>query len=158
MRKRTLFIAGLFALGMVVIICVAFRHPAEKPRASVTYLACTNDAAGTRFATFAVSNLSSSHLLRQADYKVELQTPKGDPNQMGRWFSRGRVLDAKGRETVVVSAPTNGLSWRIALYLKPNAGFFTRTIQTISFILSRNPYDARFDPGSYEVRSEWIKD
>ncbi|MCI0539087.1 MAG: hypothetical protein L0Z50_28095 [Verrucomicrobiales bacterium] len=154
MTKRTLIIAGLFAIGMMV--WVAFQREPREPQASVTFLGYTNDATGTRLATFVHSNLNSFVVRRRAHYWIELPTSAGGTNQASCWFSSGNDLKARAFEIVAVPGPTNQPSWRVSLSVTPDVGIVTEAMDFVGFIFFgfQSPFPQR---RSYEVRSDWIE-
>src|SRR5438552_2546718 len=100
MSKRTLIMAGFFAIVIGMLEWVAFQP--KEPKAAVTFLGYTNDASGTRLATFVVSNLNSFVVRRQAGYWIDLPTPTGETKQASCWFSNGNDLNAGAFEMIAV--------------------------------------------------------
>ena len=156
MTKRTLIMAGFFAIVIGMLAWVAFQLPSRKPQVTVTFLAYTNDATGTRLATFVVSNLSSFVVRRQAGYTMELPTSTGGTNQASGWFSSGQNLNARAFEIVAVPAPTSQPSWRVLLSIRTDLGPVTEMMDAVGFMIFgfQSPFPQR---KSHEVRSDWME-
>ena len=156
MTKRTLIMAGFFAIVIGMLAWVAFQLPSREPQVTVTFLAYTKDATGTRLATFVVSNLSSFVVRRQAGYTMELPTSTGGTNQASCWFSSGQNLNARAFEIVAVPAPTNQPSWRVFLSIRTDLGPITEMMDAVGFMIFgiQSPFPER---KSHEVRSDWME-
>ena len=152
MKKRTVIIAGL-AIVIGVMTWIAFQP--ENPPASVTFLGYTNDATGTRHATFVISNCNSFVVRRQAGYWIELPTPAGGTNLASCWFSSSHDLNAGAFEIVAVPVPTNQPSWRVLLPIRTDLGRVTETIHAVGFMIF-GFRDTFLDRKSYELRSDWM--
>jgi hypothetical protein len=154
MRKRTVIIAGLFAIVIGMMMLVAFQP--KKAPASVTFLGYTNDAFGTRLATFVVSNLNSFVVRRQAGYWIELPTSTGGTNKTSCWFSSSNDLKARAFEIVAVPVPTNQPSWRVFLSIRTDLGPVTEMMDAVGFMIFgfQSPFPQR---KSCELRSDWME-
>lgn len=151
MAKRNFIVVGLFAVVVCVIAWRGYRP--EKPPASVTFLSYTNDAAGTRCATFVVTNLKSFVVRRQAGYWIELRTSEGQTNHAGLWFSSGKDLDAGASEIVTVPVPTNQCPWRVFFPIRTELGPVSEIIEEVRLMVPHKlPY-----PKSYELRGVWME-
>lgn len=156
MSKRTLIIAGLFAIVTGIAAWVAFQRLPREPELSVTFLGYPNDVTRTRLATLVVSNLSSFVVRRQAGYWIELPTPTGGTNQASCWFSSGNDLNARAFEIVAVPVPTNQPSWRVLLSIRTDLGPVTEMMDAVGFMIFgfQSPFPRR---KSYEVSSDWME-
>jgi hypothetical protein len=155
MKKRTVIVAGLFAIVIGVMMWVALQP--EDPPASVTFLGYTNDATGARVATFVVSNLNSFVVRRQAAYWIELSTSTGVTHQAGCcWFSSRNDLNPRAREIVAVPVPTNQPSWRVLLSIRTDLGPLTKMMETVGVMIF-GIYSTFPQSKSYEVRSDWME-
>jgi len=153
-KKRTVIIAGLFAIVIGMTMWAAFQP--EKPPASVAFLGYTNDATGTRVATFVVSNCSSFVVRRQAGYWIELPAPTGVTNGASCWFSRSHDLKAGTFEIVAVPVPTHEPSWRVLLSIRTDLGGATEAMRAVGFMIF-GFRDTFLDRKSYELRSDWME-
>jgi hypothetical protein len=137
-----------------MMMWVAFQP--NKPPASVTFLGYTNDVAGTRLATFVISNCNSIVARRQAGYWIEMPTPIGGTNRASCWFSSSHDLNARASEIVEVPVPTNQPSWRVLLSIRTDLGRVTETMHAVGFMIFgfRSTFLER---KSYELRSDWME-
>ena len=153
MKKRTVIIAGLFAI-VIGMVWVAFQP--KKPPASVAFLGYTNAATGTRLAAFVISNCNSFVVRRQAGYWIELLTPTGGTNRASCWFSSSYDLNARAFEIVAVPVPTNQPSWRVLLFIRTDLGPITEMMDAVGFMIFgfRSTFLQR---KSYELRGDWME-
>jgi hypothetical protein len=155
--KRTLIIAGLFAIVLGMVVWVAFQLRAREPQLSVTFLAYTNDATETRFATFVVSNLNSYVVRRQAAYWIELRTSTGVTNLAGCcWFSTANDFNPRTHEIIAVPVPTNQPSWRVLLSIRTDLGPVREMMQTVGVMIF-GIYSTFGQRESYALRSDWME-
>ena len=154
MKKRTVMIAGLLTIVICIVAWAAFQP--KKPPASVKFLGYTNNATGTRLATFVVSNCSSFAVRRQAGYWIELPTPTGATNRASLWFSSSHDLKAGAFEMVEVPVPMNQHSWRVLLPIRTDLGRVTETMHELSLMIFgfRDTFLYR---KAYELRSDWLE-
>lgn len=155
MTKRTLIIAGLFAVVIGIITWVAFQP--KEPQLSVTFLGYTNNATGSQLATFVVSNLNSFVVRRQAHYWIEQPTSTGRTNQASCWFSSGNDLKARAFEVLAVPVATNKPSWRLLLSIRTDLGPVTEMMEAVAFVSESRGFQSPFPRRkSFELRSDWI--
>jgi hypothetical protein len=157
MKKRTRIIAGLFAIVIGIMALVAVQCASREPQVSITFLGYTNDAAGTRLATFAVSNLNSFVVRRQAGYWIERQTPTGGMKQASCWFNSSNDLKGRAFEIVEVPGPTNQPSWRISLSIRTDIGPVNEMMEGVGMMFF-GPFSSPFpQTEKYEARSDWME-
>ena len=154
MRKTFIIISGvLIAVFALWLMLVVGQRRTDWPKLSVTLLGYTNNATGSRLATFAVTNLSQSPVIREAGYSI--QSP-GSNLQNGNnisWnlFTGGRNsrLQPGEAETLLVVTPTNQSSWRILFSVRYPESMATRVV--------RETLDWASIPGhSFSFQSDWI--
>ena len=114
-------------LTIALLIGVFFSTRPEPDRREITgslsviHCGYTNDAAGTRFAVFVVTNQSLTTYARAARYWI--QTP-AITRRVGTNISNGtfptgeQTLQAGQSERLLLPAPTNQVTWRIYLFAK----------------------------------------
>lgn len=154
MKKRNAIIAGILVIIIGLTMWAALRP--VKPAASLTFLGYTNDVAGTRLATFIVSNCNSFVVRRQAGYWIEYPTPTGETNRASRWFSGSRDLNAGVVEIVAVPALTNQTPWRVLLPIKTDLGRVSEAMDGVKFMIF-GYRDTFLDSKPYELRGEWME-
>jgi hypothetical protein len=150
--KHIFILAGLFVVIVGMIVWRALRSGG--PPASVTFLGYTNDASGTRLASFAVTNLRSFVVRRQAGYWIEVRAPVGQTNFLSRWFSSGQDLDPRASEVITVPVPTNQAPWRVLLPIRTDLSWVSEVVEGVRLI---SPYKLP-ETKSYELRGSWIED
>jgi hypothetical protein len=150
LTRRIFIIAGLFVTIVGLITCCRIRP--DSPPASVTFLGYTNNVSGKRLGAFAVTNLKSFVVRRQAGYWTELRTSSGQTNQVSLWFSSANDLNAQASEIITVPVPTNQLSWRVLLPIRTDLGRVSELVEEFRLM---SPYRLP-EWKSYELRSDWI--
>ena len=153
MLKTFIIIGGVLVAAFVLLLMLGVgQRRTDWPKVSVTLLGYTNDATGSRLATFAVTNLSQSAVIRNWGYWI--QSPSANPqngsNISWNLFQPGKTRLLQGEaETLWVVAPTNLPSWRILLtvsYPEP-----------IAKRIARETFDwANIPKHSFGFRSDWI--
>ena len=139
-----------FALWRMLVVD---QRRTEWPKVSVTLLGYTNDATGSRLATFAVTNLSQSPVIREAGYWIQSPgtIPQNGSNHSWNLFSAGRDsrLLPGDSETLLVATPTNQPSWRISLTVSYPETMAKRVVrETLDW--------ANIPKHSFGFRSDWI--
>jgi hypothetical protein len=133
MRKpatRTVCFAAVLLLLAGGLAGVGLRQPRHSPSrlsgnpfASVTFLGYTNDASGTRLATFAVTNLSDFAVARSPKCLICFATPgRGWAPHSAALLPGGRRLGAGASEIVAIKPPTTQSPWRVSLYVSNDVG------------------------------------
>lgn len=154
MNKSFIIVGGVVLAAFVLwlMIVVGQRH-AEWPKVSVTLLGYTNDASGNQLATFAVTNLSQSAVIREAGYWIQSPgaIPQNGSNISWNLFTAGknsRLLPGDA-ETLFVVTPTNQSPWRISLSVSYPESMAKRVLrETLDW--------ANIPKHSFGFRSEWI--
>src|SRR4051812_43676748 len=92
MRKTYIIVGGVllavFAFGWMLV----GQRRADWPKISVTLLGYTNDATGSQLATFAVTNLSQTAVIREAGYWIQSPgtVPQNGSNISWNLFTAGK--------------------------------------------------------------------
>src|SRR5687768_1253388 len=129
---RLFIITWLFAIVIGLIICLGSRP--DEPPASIAFLGYTNDSTGARLATFAVTNLESFVVRRQAGYWIDLKVATGQTNHASRWFSNATDLNPRASEIVAVPVPTNQIPWRVVLLIRSDLDRLSQMIDNVRLI------------------------
>jgi len=115
MRKRTPIVIrfAMLAAILVALLCISTRQKAVL-RVTVSFTGYTNDAAGTRIASFKVTNRS----------KVKVRRWYFCHQETERYIASGDIAPtaylASGRSEVIqLPAPTNWETWRIKVFFSP---------------------------------------
>jgi hypothetical protein len=121
LTRIVMVIVGLFTLGA----WVAFQPPPGRPNISITFLGYTNDAAGTRLAKIAVTNLTATTIfVYQPHISIQALT---DPSGYEHYFSGVNcswqsMLDRGASGSFTIPPPTNQSPWRLSFYVYPDRG------------------------------------
>lgn len=108
------------------VAIVLFKRPV-RPSVSATFRGFTNDANGTRLASFVISNASSWSVERFGTYRVQQAQGKGWTNYNEGWFvTAGSNLPAGGSEIITLPAATNQPRWRVAFNVGNKEGFLLK--------------------------------
>lgn len=154
MRKRTLMFAAIVLIGSIGVIAFLISGPAIS--AKVKLVSLTNDAAGMRWATLAVTNTSPFTLQRWGCYSPEYQSRPG----MFLTHTFGSNVVLRPGQSEIMSVPevsvaglTSTGTWRAVLYFSrdgPRARFYDYSI--------RWPWLHRKLPGvpTEFIASEWL--
>src|SRR5437867_9278951 len=117
MIRKLIVVAGsLLIAGMAVLMLWVFRRPPPILSVAVSFTGYSNDAAGTRLATFALTNQGTVEVMDFGAYRVESQQQvnvaykQGTRTPGGTWLPPGQV------ENFALVAPSNVGPWRIQAY------------------------------------------
>jgi hypothetical protein len=112
MRRIQLVTAGCALLLLLLVGVILWKAaPSYGPtRITVAFTGFTNDAAGSRFAAFRVSNASGARLFRWPFYSIAEHDQISGP----RWprLARGGTLSPGESTICLLPAPTNQAPWR----------------------------------------------
>ena len=154
MRKTFIIIGGVLLVAFALwLVLVAGQRRTEWPKVSVTVLGYTNDATGSRFAVFGVTNLSQLAVIRRAGYWIQTPgaVPQNGSNLCWKLFTAGRksrLLPGEA-ETLLVVIPTNQSSWRISMMVSyPESMARTVVRETLDW--------ANIPQQWFVFRSDWI--
>ena len=155
MRKCLILIGGvLLAVFVLWLMLVIKDRRNDWPTVSITLIGYTNDATGSRFAMFAVTNLSQSTVIREAGYWIQSPgaIPPNGNNTSWNLFPAGRNsrLQPGEVETLWVVTPTNQPSWRISMTVSYPESMTKRVVrETLDW--------ASIPKHSFAFRSDWIE-
>lgn len=103
---------------------IAFQPPAPAPSVSITFLNYTNDVSGTHNATVSVVNHDAKSIYAYLP-RIEMAVPNKPggtlpyhQNGMSPWHSD---IAAHATANLTIPVPTNQTSWRLTLYVYPDA-------------------------------------
>ncbi|MDB6025734.1 MAG: hypothetical protein JWM68_1957 [Verrucomicrobiales bacterium] len=161
MKRILLIVGSLLILGVVAII-IAFMtltQPKLRPNVTVKFLAFTNDATGTRMATFNLSNASPWAISRGGSYSVQLPVSNGWRTTNRGWF-QGSIVPAGSSEVVLVTAPTNQNRWRVSFTTSKQNAALTEMTSELMYQLEKltRPKRSRFRRVGYVTTSDPIQE
>ena len=153
MRKTFIIVGGMIAVFALWLTVVVGQRRTDWPKVSVTFLGYTNDATGSRLATFAMTNLSQTAVIREAGYWIQSpgSIPQNGNNISWNLFTAGRNsrLQPGQAETLLVVTPTNQSSWRISLTVSYPESMAKKVVrETLDW--------ANIPKHSFGFRSDWI--
>jgi hypothetical protein len=162
LTRIVIVIAILFTLGA----CVAFHTFPGCPKVSITFLGYTNDAAGTRLARFAITNLNNSTIFAY-NPNIEIQSPTEPFPGYNQWQQLHSKLDEGASINFTIIPPTNRSPWRLSFDVDPDRGVTHGIIKfAVSFPLMSVglwPRYWKFLPCDgaamipYDIEGDWIK-
>ena len=153
MDRRLLIVASVLAAVVAFVALVVSKQSRAPVRIDVSFTGYSNDAAGIRLATFALTNTSTVKVLEWGIYRIEsLHHPNGvivyKPGS-----PRSTLLGPGQGEVFAFAAPSNQGPWRMQ-------GYCSRVglRQRLNDIVSEPFLPKRFRgvPSDYYPRSEWI--
>ena len=155
MRWRTLSTL-LFCLVMAGIVLWIWLQPAPVFRVSMSFAGYTNDAAGIRRATFAVTNRGTMTIRRWDFCDIEAwQSGSSSELHVGP----DAYLTAGQGEVIALPKLTNDTSWRVTFYFSPDGWRRkAKDVQSSSRFLSWIVPDRLIPalPVENHIRSDWI--
>ena len=152
------------ALGTMLVLTAGLlawlflREPAGRPDVSVTFLGYTNDAVGTRLASFAISNASRADVLRITAYQLQIPAPKRWTNIFAGRMAGDKVLGSGNRETLTIAVPTNVQVWRAWFNLSTDVGVVPEVMQFLSHAAQRVGIPPMYRIRLHGVYSDWISE
>ncbi len=152
---RYIAFAMVFLLAPIaaLVLLVEFQ-PRHQPKVSVSFLGYTNDATGSRLATFVVNNSEDSSILVLAPW-VSIQTPT---NVVGHGAGGGTlIVKAHASSTLIIpSAPTQA-PWKIHLRVTPDFGLWGEMKSFVVYKLLRLGLNPKYGNMPYGIDGTWIQ-
>jgi hypothetical protein len=154
-----LIVLGLFVLASVALVTTAlFRPQPPRPAVTAAFLGCTNDNAGTRLASFTVSNQGPSAVRRLSDYRIQIPTAQRWTNLYDGYLTGGSSVLPSGRsEIVTVVAPTNQPSWRPWFRVNPDVGVVSDTVKAVVDAARAAGLTRRYRK-TFGVDCDWVRE
>ncbi|MBW8864190.1 MAG: hypothetical protein JF609_04555 [Verrucomicrobia bacterium] len=143
---------NLIFLISLLIVCVgttfiALMPPPARPNISITLLGYTNDATGSRLASFVISNrgpatayLYMAGRLLRFDPQIMMDSSTPGVN----WHT---MLDGGTAVPLTIPPPTNDSPWQLTINADPDVGLARRLNHMVTRTARRMPYD---------IHSDWI--
>jgi hypothetical protein len=155
MYRPLLIVASVLAAVVAFVALSASKQSRAPLRIDVSFTGYSNDAAGIRLATFALTNNSTVKVLEWGVYRIQSLHHTNDAIVYKPGSIRSTRLGPGQGEVFVFAAPSNQGSWRIQGYCS-RVGLRQRLNDVVSepFL----PERFRGVPSDYWPRSEWIND
>ena len=155
MRNQALiFTSAVFVVLVAALIIWRLAQPAQSTlplKVSISFAGYTNDAAGRRLATFALTNQSNVGLLRFRNCSIEGRLENSFPSNH---YVREHLLAPSESELVTVVSPTNLQTWRVTFYFSPDR--HSRKLRVFPKLYRVLPEEYRTFRSQCYARSEWI--
>ena len=157
LRIALIIVLGLLFILMIVSVLIAYQRPAGQPQISVTFLGFTNDSAGARRATFAVSNSGTTFVRRESHYRFQAETATRWTNFADGYLPGGAgLINPRGSELLSVPAPVHDGPWRIYFSVSPDVGVVRDTMDSTVLALRSLGFKTRYRKMSYGFHSDRI--
>jgi hypothetical protein len=159
MARKSVIICVIMILvvGAAVTMFVLGR-PSGPPKLSVRFLAFTN-AAGTRLASFVISNDSPWAVTRESGYHIQVPVGRRWSTITNDWFpTGGRVLRPGQTETLTIAAPVQQPQWRIAFPARRDGSAVTVMATELLIEAQKRGLPTRYRRVAHSVASDLIQE
>ena len=157
-RTRTA-LGAMLVLTAGLLAWLFLREPAGRPDVSVTFLGYTNDAVGTRLASFAISNASRADVHRFTPYRIQIPSSNRWASVSNGWIAGDKVLGIGKFETVTINAPTGVQMWRASFMVSTDVGAVPGMIRFVADSMRRIGLPVqRYTTRTHGVCSDWISE
>ena len=155
MYRPLLIVASVLVAVVAFVALSALKQSRAPLRIGVSFTGYSNDAAGIRLATFALTNNSAAQVLEWGVYRIQSQRQTKDAIAYKPGPLRSTRLGPGQGEAFALAAPSTPGPWRIQGYCS-RVGLRQRLNDVVSepFL----PKRFRGVPSDYWPRSEWINE
>ena len=154
-NQARIFTSAVLVVLVAALIIWRLSQPAQSSlplKVSISFAGYTNDAAGRRLATFALTNQSNVGLLRFRNCSIEGSIENSFPFM--HYYIREHLLAPSESELVAVVSPTNLPTWRVTFYFSPDRHW--RKLRMFPKLYRVLPEEYRTLRSQCSSRSEWI--
>jgi hypothetical protein len=155
MRNQALILTSVVIVVFAAALIIwRLARPAQSTpplKVSISFASYTNDAAGRRLGTFALTNQSDVELLRFRYCSIEGRI---ENSFSSNHHIREHLLAPSGSELVAVVSPTNLSTWRVTFYFSQVRQW--RKLRALPKLYRALPEEYRTFRAQCYASSEWV--